>query len=89
MSDGCDLVDSAGNFIPTNATPNDIGLLEQGVAPFVIHIGYVDLDSRLKRNHEFWHEHWYTESGGHAPAHKIHMDYSDFEYPYIEHKLRL
>jgi hypothetical protein len=75
MSDGCDLVDQ--------------NILEQNVAPFVVHFGYVDLDSRLKRNHEFWHEHWYVEGGGQDPAHVIHMKHEDFEYPYIEHKLKL
>jgi len=89
MSDGCDLVDQFGNFVPTIPTPNDQSVLEQNVAPFVVHFGYVDLDSRLKRNHEFWHEHWYVEGGGQAPAHTIHMKHEDFEYPYIEHKLNL
>lgn len=89
MSDGCDLVNSSGNFISTVATTNDQKQLELGGAPFVVHFGYVDLDSRLKRNHEFWHEHWYVEGGGQDPAHKIHMNHNDFEYPYVEHKLKL
>ena len=89
MSDGCDLVDSQGSFISTIGTPSDQSILEQNIAPFVVHFGYVDLDSRLKRNHEFWHEHWYVEGGGQDPAHVIHMKHEDFEYPYIQHKLKL
>jgi len=89
MSDGCDLVDANGHFVKTMSTPNDQANLESGKCPFVIHFGYVDLDSRLKRNHEFWHEHWYVEGGGQAPAHTIHMKPEDFEYLYIPHKLKL
>jgi hypothetical protein len=89
LSDGCDLVDQEGNFISTAGTPKDIGILESNQSPFVVHLGYVDLNSRLKRNHEFWNEHWYVEGGGQTPAHKIHMKNEDFNYPYIEHKLKL
>ena len=89
MSDGCDLVDIDGNFIWTKATPKDHSLLESKNVPFVVHFGYVDLESRLKRNHEFWNKHWYVESGGKAPAHVIHMKHEDFEYPYIKHNLVL
>lgn len=89
MSDGCDLVNERGEFVSTTATSNSQADLESCTVPFVVHFGYVDLDSRLKRNHEFWHEHWYVEGGGQAPAHKIHMSHEDFEYPYVEHKLKL
>ena len=89
VSDGCDLVDADGNFVLTVGMTTNLEPLELGVSPFVVHFGYVDLDSRLKRNHEFWHEHWYVEGGGQAPAHTIHMKHEDFEYPYIEHKLKL
>lgn len=89
MSDGCDLVNADGQFVSTTATTNNLQSLELGISPFVVHFGYVDLDSRLKRNHEFWHEHWYVEGGGQDPAHTIHMKHEDFEYPYLEHKLKL
>jgi hypothetical protein len=89
MSDGCDLVDFNGNFIPTQGINNSLEALESNQIPFVVHLGYVDLNSRLKRNHEFWHDHWYTEGGGQAPAHKIHMKNEDFEYPYLKHNLSL
>lgn len=89
MSDGCDLVDENGNFIPTGGLDKRLEVLELNQVPFVIHLGYVDLNSRLKRNHEFWHEHWYVEGGGKSPAHKIHMKNEDFEYPYLEHNLSL
>jgi hypothetical protein len=89
MSDGCDLVDENGNFIATAALSNKLSDLESGVIPFVVHTGYVDLNSRLKRNHEFWNEHWYVEGGGQSPAHKIHMKQEDFDYQIFEHKLNL
>ena len=91
MSDGCDLVDENGNFIPTQAINNSLEALESNQMPFVVHLGYVDLNSRLKRNHEFWHEHWYVEGGGQAPAHTIHMkeDLSDFDYAHLKHNLKL
>jgi len=89
MSDGCDLVDEHGNFIATQGLDNRLESLESNQVPFVVHIGYVDLNSRLKRNHEFWNEHWHVESGGSAPAHKIHMTNEDFEYPYLKHNLTL
>lgn len=91
MSDGCDLVDENGNFISTKALDNSLDALQSNQVPFVVHLGYVDLKSRLKRNHEFWHEHWHVESGGQSPAHIIHMkeDFSDFNYQYIKHKLNL
>ena len=89
MSDGCDLVDENGNFISTGAIDKRLEALESNQIPFVVHLGYVDLNSRLKRNHEFWHEHWYVEGGGQAPAHKIHMKDEDFEYDYIKHNLAL
>ncbi len=89
LSDGCDLVDKDGNFVSTAGTPKDIKLMESQQLPFVVHMGYVDLNSRLKRNHEFWHEHWYVEGGGQDPAHKIHMKHEDFEYESFEHNLIL
>ena len=89
IGDGCDLVDINGNYVSTAFTNNVKEDLENELAPFVVHFGYVDLDSRLKRNHEFWHEHWYIEGGGQDPAHKIHMKHEDFDQQYIEHKLKL
>jgi hypothetical protein len=89
MSDGCDLVNADGQFVSTIATTTNLQPLELGVSPFVVHFGYVDLDSRLERNREFWYEHWYVEGGGQDPAHTIHMKHEDFDYPYVEHKLKL
>lgn len=89
MSDGCDLVDENGNFIATHGLDKRLEALESNQIPFVVHMGYVNLDSRLKRNHEFWNEHWYIEGGGQSPAHKIHMKHEDFEYAYLEHNLSL
>ena len=89
ISDGCDLVNADGQFVSTIATTTNLQPLELGVSPFVVHFGYVDLDSRLKRNHEFWHEHWYVEGGGQDPAHTIHMKHEDFDQPYIPHSLKL
>jgi len=83
------LNDILNELKPYYMTKKDINILESNQAPFVVHLGYVDLNSRLKRNHEFWNEHWYVEGGGQAPAHKIHMNNEDFNYPYIQHKLNL
>ena len=84
ISDGCDLVDENGNFISTKiSSPNTLSYLESCTVPFVIHLGYVDLNSRLKRNHEFWNEHWHVDGGGQKPAHVSHMDEDSFKYPHL------
>ncbi len=89
LSDGCDLVNEIGDFVLTSYTPKELSILEQNTSPFVVHLGYVDLNSRIRRNEQFWHEHWYVEGGGQDPAHVIHMTQESFKYEYLEHKLSL
>lgn len=82
-SDGCDLILANGQFAPTAFTPTDLSLVENLEVPAIGHFGYVNLASRIERNQKFWKEHWYVESNGKAPAHKIHMKEDDFDQQYI------
>lgn len=82
-SDGCDLILENGEFAPTAYLPNNLELIESLSVPAINHFGYVNLASRIERNQKFWKEHWYVESNGKAPAHKIHMKESDFDQVYI------
>ncbi len=88
-SDTCELIDSHGNLVNSRVTYCDIKYLQDGNFPFVIHEGYMDLDARLLRNKNFWEKHWFVESGGTAPPHKIHKSIDDFDMHYQEHKLLL
>jgi len=83
ISDGCDLILADGTFAPTEHLPNDQSLIEEGFVPAIVHFGYVNLQSRIDRNKEFWAEHWFVESNGTPPAHKIHMTMEDFDQPYL------
>lgn len=56
---------------------------------FVYHLGYADFDERVRRNKNFWYNHWRVESGGKEPDHKVHMDISEFDKNAVEHKLLL
>lgn len=82
-SDGCDLILEDGNFAPTAFLPNDLNLIENQEVPAIAHFGYVNLASRIERNIKFWNEHWYVESNGKPPAHKIHLKEEDFDQEYI------
>jgi len=82
-SDGCDLILADGQFAPTAFTSTDLSLVENLEVPAIGHFGYVNLASRIERNQKFWKEHWYVESNGKAPAHKIHLKEDDFDQHYI------
>lgn len=82
-SDGCDLITKDGNFAQTAFLPNDLESIEKLEVPAINHWGYVNLKSRIERNIKFWNEHWYVESNGKPPAHKIHLKESDFDQVYI------
>jgi hypothetical protein len=86
-SDTCELIDQKGNLVSSLPFDCDIHSLRKKLLPYVIHTGYVNLDARLIRNKNFWSQHWYTESGGYAPPHKIHMDLNDFDEQAKEHGL--
>jgi glycosyltransferase involved in cell wall biosynthesis len=88
-SDTCELIDSNGNLVDSRITHCDIQYLQDGNFPFVVHEGYIDLDARLLRNKNFWEKHWFIESGGTAPAHKIHKSIDHFDMEYQEHGLMI
>jgi glycosyltransferase involved in cell wall biosynthesis len=88
-SDTCELIDTNGNLVPSLAFDNSIGSLRSGSVPFVVHAGYIDLEKRVKRNLNFWHNHWKIESGGEEPNHKVHKDVSEFNESYQEHLLKI
>lgn len=87
-SDTCELIDFAGNLVPLLAMPCKLEDLHRDNI-FVVHYGYLDFNSRIKRNQEFWSEHWLRESGGDNPPHKIHQSLDDFQEEYLEHGLSL
>lgn len=88
-SDTCELIDSDGNLVSTKMAHSDIDSLRTGLHPFVVHTGYLSLENRLLRNHNFWRQHWYTESGGIAPQHKIHNNIEDFTEISYRHELNI
>ena len=89
MSDGCDLILENGKFAPTIAIDNSLVAIENGEVPAIGHFGFVNLQSRIDRNNNFWLNHWYTESNGTPPAHKIHLSMNDFEQQYIPCDIKL
>jgi hypothetical protein len=86
-SDSCELIDANGNLVPSKTAPCDIESLEKHNLPFVVHTGYLSLENRLLRNENFWKKHWFLESGGIAPPHKIHEKLEDFDYNIKQHNL--
>jgi hypothetical protein len=86
-SDTCELIDDNGNLVASKMTPYDIEALRTNRLPFVVHTGYLSLDNRLLRNQNFWKQHWFTESGGEPPPHKIHEKLGDFDYTIKKHEL--
>jgi uncharacterized protein YxjI len=88
-SDTCELIDINGNLVPSLAFDNSIESLRSGSVPFVVHAGYADLEKRVKRNLNFWHNHWKVESGGEEPKHKVHKDVSEFNESYQVHLLKI
>jgi hypothetical protein len=88
-SDTCELIYQNGDLVNYKSTIISIEDLQKGDLPFVIHEGYLDLDSRLIRNKNFWSNHWLVESGGYLPPHKIHETMEEFDMPYIKHNLSL
>ena len=88
-SDTCELIDADGNLVEWKPFTKDLFVLENFAYPFVVHTGYIDLEARLKRNEEFWSEHWRKESGGEAPPHKVHASMEDFTEEAIPHSLKI
>lgn len=88
-SDTCELIDIHGNLIPSIAFDNSVEALRSGHVPFVVHAGYVNLEKRIKRNLNFWENHWKVESGGEEPKHKVHKNISEFNESYQKHLLEI
>jgi hypothetical protein len=88
-SDGCELIDSFGNLVSSKITPYDIESLRSGGLPFVVHMGYLSLEDRVKRNINFWDKHWLLESGGYSPPHKVHKNLKEFTEEYFPHHLQI
>jgi hypothetical protein len=88
-SDTCELIDNNGNLVSSIQMPFDIESLKTEQYPFVVHTGYMNLHNRLLRNKNFWAKHWFTESGGKEPEHKVHGSLEDFKENYQEHKLNI
>lgn len=70
-----ELIDSSGNLVPTlnivQATNfNDPYLYIQNNLPFVYHLGYTNLDDRVKRN-VFWKSFWEKATGGDKNTHAL------------------
>lgn len=62
-SDSCELINSSGELVPTTSVcPFGHGIPSEGLAilikdtdlPYVFHLGYLDLDRRVKLIDEFW-----------------------------------
>lgn len=72
-SDSCELIDKHGNLInsryfpshnPRINTPNEqLKNILQNHIPYVIHLGYLDLQKRYELNQNFWSKQWEVESG--------------------------
>ena len=86
-SDTCELIDINGNLVHSKITPHTIEDLRTKLFPFVVHTGYLSLEDRLLRNHNFWKKHWLVESGGEPPPHTVHTKLEDFNYRPQKHLL--
>jgi len=90
ISDGTEVIDENGDMVFSIGMPNNMQDLEAGNVPYLIHEGYLHLDSRLNRGAAFWNEHWLTTGGGRKPAHVLHDSLDSFDhYEYKPHNLRL
>lgn len=87
-SDTCELIDADGNLVYSVMIPYNIENLRQDNI-FVVHYGYLNFNARIKRNKEFWSEHWLKESGGKNPPHKIHTELFDFNDTTYQHNLSI
>jgi glycosyltransferase involved in cell wall biosynthesis len=85
-SDTCELIDDYGLLVRSKVFPNNLATLREDNV-FVVHFGYLDLESRVERNQKFWKEHWKREAGGAEPPHKVHMSVDEFNEPCFTHNL--
>lgn len=93
-SDTCELIDQNGNLIPAislmrNGTiAEKLFYIKSQNLPFVIHTGYLDLTTRILRNHQFWKQHWSIEAG--QPVDNVPMSIEEInDEIYVEHGLNI
>jgi hypothetical protein len=76
-----ELIDKDGNLLPTfplNKIKDNLDGLNyfKSGLPFTYHLGYVDLNERVKRN-EFWKNFWEKATGGDSNTHSLNIqDYT-------------
>jgi hypothetical protein len=87
-----ELIDGDSNLVPTINIVNALQIQDpyeyiQKDYPFVYHLGYTDLNNRVKRNH-FWKGFWEKATGGDQNTHSLNVnDLIGKEYP--KHNLKL
>ena len=73
-----ELIDKDGNLLPTfplnkiKDNLNELNYFKSGL-PFTYHLGYVDLNERVKRN-EFWKNFWEKATGGDSNTHSLNIE---------------
>jgi len=87
QSDTCELIDSNGNLVnyyplidPFLSINEKLFLIKNDNYPFVVHTGYLDIQNRIKRNKEFWADHWKIECGKNVfvPLEDTHFNEKSF-----------
>ncbi len=73
-----ELIDNDGNLLPTfplNKIANNLDGIDyfKSGLPFTYHLGYVDLNERVKRN-EFWKNFWEKATGGDSNTHSLNIE---------------
>lgn len=94
-SDTCELLDQNDNLVASkklwgenlNSLEKYLDFIENK-GTFIYHLGYASYEDRIQRNRNFWKNHWEVESGGKPPAHKVHMDISEFKEETVPHGLK-
>ncbi len=93
MSDSGELIDSKGELVraagvvpPQFLTPATHSMLNG--YPYTVHLGYANLDQRVKVNKAIWADHWTLRNGGRDA--KVAVDKAALQtYPLIKHRLNL
>lgn len=95
-TDTCELIDSSGNLPPCFPIKKEDGYYDvqdyldfiENEGLFVYHLGYADLDSRLKLNKEWWRDFKTKRNSGEEPF-DIKTTKEDLNFPTIKHNLPL
>jgi hypothetical protein len=92
-SDGCELTYPDGKLVRAQTftnNPKDTSLrgwldfLKE--SPFIVHLGYLNLDNRIHRNKEFWSKHWSLSANKDI---KVPLDKRELEHSTFAHGLDL